>query len=226
MLFSEEIDNAIKLGYKSKILRDYTFKKENIFNLFVTELYNIQLQYSKDNPINYIAKILLNSLYGQIEINDKFTYNIFISKNSYLKYKEQNIDKILNVMNFEDNYLVEVENDKTRAISDNRTETHNINISIASTVTAYARVLMFEFKNTSMLKIYYTDTNFIYTDLNSDNINKIINNIVDFTKLGKLKLESISTVVIFISPKVYYLKTQDLKEIYKVKGLTKDSLLT
>jgi len=25
---------------------------------------------------------------------------------------------------------------------------------------------------------------------------------------------------------VYYLKTQDLKELYKVKGLTKDSLLT
>jgi len=27
MLFSEEIDNAIKLGYKFKILRGYTFKK-------------------------------------------------------------------------------------------------------------------------------------------------------------------------------------------------------
>jgi len=176
--------------------------------------------------MNYIAKILLNSLYDQIEIDDKFTYNTFISKNSYLKYKEQNIDKILNVMNFGDNYLVEVEDDETRAISNNRTETHNINISIASTVTAYVRALMCEFKNNSILKIYYTDTNFIYTDLNSNNINKIINNIVDFTKLGKLKLKSVSTVAIFISPKVYYLKTQDLKEIYKVKGLTKDSLLT
>jgi len=226
MLFSKEIDNTIKLDYKFKILRDYTFKKENIFNLFVTELYNIQLQYFKDNPMNYIAKILLNSLYGQIGIDDKFIYNTFISKNSYLKYKEQNIDKILNVINFKDNYLVEVKDDETRAILDNRTETHNINISIASIVTAYAKVLMSEFKNNSMLKIYYTDTNFIYTDLNSNNINKIINNIVDPTKLGKLKLKSVLTVAIFISPKVYYLKTQDLKEIYKVKGLTKDSLLT
>jgi len=129
-------------------------------------------------------------------------------------------------MNFGDNYLVEVEDDETRAISDDRTETHNINISIASIVTAYVRVLMSEFKNNSMLKIYYTNTNSIYTDLNSDNINKIINNIVDPTKLDKLKLESVSIVAIFISPKMYYLKTQDLKEIYKVKGLTKDSLLT
>jgi len=226
MLFSEEIDNAIKLGYKFKILRGYTFKKGKIFNSFVTELYNIRLQYSKDNPMNYIAKILLNSLYGRMGMDDRFTYSTFITKDSYLKYEEQNIDKILNVMDFGDNYLVEVEGDETRAMLDDRTETHNINISIASAVTAYARVLMSEFKNNSMLKIYYTDTDSIYTDLNPDNINKIINNIVDPTKLGKLKLESVSTVAIFISPKVYYLKTQDLKEIYKVKGLTKDSLLT
>jgi len=45
-------------------------------------------------------------------------------------------------------------------------------------------------------------------------------------KLGKLKLENISTRAIFISQKVYYLKTIDNKEIYKIKGLNKNIPVT
>ena len=43
MLFSEEMDNTIKLRYKFKILWGYTFKKEKIFKSFVTDIYIIQL---------------------------------------------------------------------------------------------------------------------------------------------------------------------------------------
>lgn len=39
-------------------------------------------------------------------------------------------------------------------------------------------------------------------------------------------MENVSTRAIFISPKVYYLQTIDAEEIYKVKGLSKNSLLT
>lgn len=196
-----------------------------IFNSFVTELYNIRLQYTKDHPMNYIAKLLLNSLYGRMGMDDQFTYSSFISKDSYPKYEEQNYDKILDIKDFDDNYLVEVQGDETRSMLDDRTESHNINISLASSVTAYARILMTEFKNNSQLKLYYTDTDSVYTDLNPDKLNKLISGIVDLKLLGKLKLETISTRAIFISPKVYYLHTQENKEIFKVKGLSKDSLL-
>jgi len=88
-------------------------------------------------------------------------------------------------------------------------------------VTAYARVLMSEFKNNSTLKLFYSDTDSIYTELNPSKLNKIISNIVDSKTIGKLKLETISRRAIFISPKVYYLQTVEGDEIYKVKGLNK-----
>ena len=64
---------------------------------------------------------------------------------------------------------------------------------VISIVTAYTKVLI-------------SKTNSI---LNSNNINNIVNPI----KLEKLRLESVLIVTIFISFKVYYLKTPDFKEI-------------
>jgi len=226
MFFSEEVDNAIKLGYKLKILWGYTFKKGKIFNSFVTDLYKIRLKYSKEEPMNYIAKLILNSLYGRFGMDDRFTYCSFISKESYLEYESKYSPKILNITDFGDNYLVEVEGDETRSMIDDRTELHNINISLASSVTAYARILMSEFKNNSKIKLYYTDTDSIYTNLNPDELNKLIPNIVDNKLLGKLKLENVSSRAIFISPKVYYIRTIEDKEIYKVKGLKNNISLT
>jgi len=176
--------------------------------------------------MNYIAKILLNSLYGRMGMDDRFTYSSFISKDSYLEYEGKYSYKILDVMDFGDNYLVEVEGDETRTMLDDRNESHNINISISSAVTGYARILMSKFKNNSKLKLYYTDTDSIYTNLNPDKLNELNNNIVDPKILGKLKLETISTRAIFISPKVYYLKTNEGQEYYKVKGLSQNTLLS
>lgn len=39
MLFSEEMDNAIKLGYSFEILWGYTFEKDYIFKEYVDFLY-------------------------------------------------------------------------------------------------------------------------------------------------------------------------------------------
>jgi len=64
---------------------------------------------------------------------------------------------------------------------------------VISIVTAYTKVLI-------------SKTNSI---LNFNNINNIVNPI----KLEKLRLESVLIVTIFISFKVYYLKTPDFKEI-------------
>lgn len=129
-------------------------------------------------------------------------------------------------MDLGDNYLIEIEGDKTKTMLDDWTESHKINISISSVVTAYARILMSQFKNNSKLKLYYTNTDSIYTNLNPNKLNEIYNNIVDSKLLGKLKLETILIRAIFISPKVYYLKTLENKEIYKVKELNKNTLLT
>jgi hypothetical protein len=72
MIFSAEMDNAIKFGYQFKILWGYTFKRKNIFKGYVGILYRFRLQYSKSNPLNLIAKLLLNSLYGRFGMIENF----------------------------------------------------------------------------------------------------------------------------------------------------------
>ena len=45
-------------------------------------------------------------------------------------------------MDLGDNYLIEVEGDETKTMLDNWTESHNINISISSAITTYAKILI------------------------------------------------------------------------------------
>ena len=73
MLFSAEMDNAIKFGYSFEILWGYTFDKGNIFHDYVSILYEMRKTYSKKDPMNLIAKLLLNSLYGKFGMNDLFS---------------------------------------------------------------------------------------------------------------------------------------------------------
>jgi hypothetical protein len=72
MLFSEEMKNAIKYGYKIEVLWGYTFNSDIIFKEYVDFLYNLRLEYPKSDPMNFIAKILLNSLYGRFGMNGDF----------------------------------------------------------------------------------------------------------------------------------------------------------
>src|SRR4029077_11732504 len=97
-------------------------------------------------------------------------------------------------------------------------ETHNINISIAAAVTAYARIYMSQFKNNPNYNLYYSDTDSIYIESPLDDA------LVSSIELGKMKLEGIYDEVIFIAPKVYCLKNKN-ESIIKIKGLTKDSII-
>jgi hypothetical protein len=96
---------------------------------------------------------------------------------------------------------------------DGHKESHNVSITIASAITAYARIHMSQFKNNPDFILYYTDTDSAY-------INKPLpEHMVDSKTLGKMKLENILDKAIFLAPKVYCLLTEKGKFIYKVKGL-------
>ena len=64
-IFSTEMDNAVKFGYQFEILNGYEYEKGNIFKEYVTKMYNLRLEYEKGHPMNLIAKLLMNSLYGK-----------------------------------------------------------------------------------------------------------------------------------------------------------------
>ena len=87
----------------------------------------------------------------------------------------------------------------------------NVSISVASSITAYARIFMSKFKNNPKYKIFYTDTDSLYTDKPLDP--ELIGN-----KLGQFKLENVFDEAVFLAPKVYGGITEEGEEITKVKG--------
>jgi len=90
-----------------------------------------------------------------------------------------------------------------------------INIAIASAITAGGRVHMSIFKNNPLFNLYYSDTDSAVTDapLPIEYIG---------SELGKMKLEHTITRAVFLAPKVYGFITVDGQEIIKAKGITHD----
>lgn len=103
---------------------------------------------------------------------------------------------------------------------DGHKESHNVSISIASAITAYARIHMSQFKNNPNINLYYTDTDSAYTDKPLDP------SLIDDKMLGQMKLEHVCKKAVFLAPKLYCLLTEDNKLIHKVKGLSHDIKLT
>ena len=219
MIFSEEMDNAKKYGYKFNILWGYTFERKNIFKSYVDTLYELRLKFDKTNPLNLVAKLLLNSLYGRFGMIDTFPdISIFKNKKSYLKFEKNHSDDILSIQELGEKIMVKhrSENKDLQTELYGNLETHNVSIAIASAITAYARIHMSQFKNNSNYNLFYSDTDSIYID---KPLNKTL---VNSKVLGLMKLENILNKAIFLAPKVYFLKTIDEGIIYKVKGLSQD----
>src|ERR1700721_3397372 len=80
MIFSEEMYNAMKYGYKFKILSGYSFYRANIFKEYIEDLYKIKVSHSKNDPMYIIAKLLMNSLYGRFAMKPITTITKFISR--------------------------------------------------------------------------------------------------------------------------------------------------
>ena len=220
MIFSEEMNNAMKYGYKFEVLWGYTFKSEVVFKSYVDFLYNLRSQYDKSNPLNFIAKILMNSLYGRFGMKDNFANINIIHRDYYSDFENKFFDNIIKTTQIDDYYLVEFENVDDN--NNNNDNTHNISVAIASAITAYSRIYMSQFKNNPKIILYYSDTDSIYVDEKSEIPEYLINN----TVLGKLKLENICKKAIFLAPKVYCLETIDGETVYKVKGLKHEVELT
>ena len=219
MVFSEEMYNAIKFGYKFEVLWGYTFDSDYIFKNFVDELYKIRLDYPKSDPMNYIAKIILNSLYGRFGMNDNFIISQIMNKEDYDKFEKLDKDNsIIDVIEIDDNLLVQSKNPNTEldTLLDNGSEVHNINIAIAAAITGYARIHMSQFKNNNKYNLYYSDTDSAYIDTPLDE--SFIG-----TNLGLMKLECICNNAVFLAPKVYSLLT-DSGVIMKIKGLSSEAL--
>ena len=135
--------------------------------------------------------INLNQLYSLLE---KYTIN---------EVTDFNNNKVL-VSYIDDNKIENI-------ISDNYSES-NINVAIASAITAYARIHMSQFKNRLDYNLYYSDTDSIIVD-------KPLESSLVGPNLGQMKLLHVFEEACFIAPKVYGGILEDsLVELTKVKG--------
>jgi hypothetical protein len=200
---SAEYYNSLN-DYNIEIIKGYHFKGENLFYDYVTDMYNLRMKYLKSHPMNFIAKLLMNSLYGRFGMKD------ILVESKFADSKVVNESTLLSSIKLDDDlFFVEVELDR------NESET---SVGIASLITSYSRIHMQKIKQYCIdndIKIYYFDTDSIFTDKPLPD--RFISN-----KLGDLKLEYIFKEVVFLGPKIYGGITTDGEYICKIKGY-KDS---
>jgi len=224
-IYSMEMDNAMKFGYTFEILQGYQFKKGFIFKEYVNKMYELRLEYAKSHPMNLIAKLLMNSLYGKFAMKkDSTIIEIFdLSKDKDIKLFEEMLESngqtvqdfikignhYLTVRKSLHNFIYEEDEDMYHGLE--------VNVAIASAISGGARMWMSILKNNPKFNLYYSDTDSWVTDapLPSFMVGK---------ELGQFKLEHMISKALFLAPKVYGLITTTGEEIIKVKGLSKHSL--
>jgi hypothetical protein len=193
-----EIKKALQIGYELIEIYDGIYFKEtiNIFNNFVNDNYNNRMKLKKiGSPLEYVYKIILNSLYGKfgqrydVKQNIYFINDFDFSDNNIKKYKEVEVLKEYFVVTKE---LCEKPPDFIQPIW-------------SIYVTAYGRLELYElFEQVGFDEVYYCDTDSLFTT-------KLLK---EGLKLGELKLEYKIKSGIIIKPKFY-----EINGIVKAKGL-------
>jgi len=217
---SGEMDNAIKFGYTFEIIKGYQFKTGNVFKEYVLKMYDLRQEYPKTHAMNLIAKLLMNSLYGKfgmkLESTELSIYDCStdLGKDKLKSDIECHQESIQDFIKIDDHFLI-IRDSMLSLNYDQKEEMfhgQDINIAIASAITAGARVHMSLIKNNPDFNLYYSDTDSGVTD-------KPLPEFMVGSKLGQFKLEHTINKAVFLAPKVYGLVDLEGNEIIKVKGI-------
>jgi hypothetical protein len=154
---SVEIEQAVKYGLDIKIGYGLYFpKKHKIFTKYVDYFYNLRMS-NKNNALNLISKLLLNSLYGKFAERTEGTMLSQLSDDDKKKFTAKGIgfSEYSENMNL---YLVETKR---------RIKHPHKYISIFT--TAYARCYMYDFLVKYAKNVVYMDTDSIHMTDKMDN---------------------------------------------------------
>lgn len=199
-----ELKRAIELGYKVEPLNQIIYTKSwKPFKAFVEHFYSKRLEYKKQgNDMEYIFKLILNSLYGKFAQKKIDVWKLYDLNNmSYedghnamkgkeIKFIDEEISKVMVMNTYQFNGV------------------HSFPI-LSSYVTSYARLLMYDY----LIKdeVLYTDTDSVITSKES---------FVHSDEIGLMKLEGKFDELMIIRPKFYYCENKDDVKV-KIKGLNK-----
>ena len=201
---------------------DTNLKKGYIFKDYVAKMYDLRMEYEKGHPLNLIAKLLMNSLYGKFgmklentiiemfdtsnKIENDLLQEMIDTFGMYIQDFVKLGDKLLTLRNTLNNSV------KYNEDEEDTYHGSDVNIAIASAVTAGGRMWMSLLKNNPKVNLYYSDTDsgVVDTPLSEDLVGPA---------LGQFKLEHIVSKAVFLAPKVYGLVTVEGEEIIKIKGV-------
>jgi hypothetical protein len=223
-IYSAEMDNAVRFGYQFEILNGYQFEKADIFSSFVNKMFALRQEFEKGHAMNLIAKLLMNSLYGKFGMKmdvtkvEIFDISCEIERGIFKDLLDVWGESIHDSIKLDENHIVIVRDSRVNLNYDENEDMYHgldVNIAIASAITAGARVWMSIFKNSSKFNLFYSDTDNIVID-------KPLPSFMVGDGLGQMKLEYVISKAIFLAPKVYALITTDGTEIIKVKGINQD----
>lgn len=233
--YSEEIEYAMKLGYTFQLQCAWIYpEKHFIFQDYINEIYSqrVKAKHDKNNVMDFIYKLLLNSLYGRLGIQNDTLQTYVVSKHvssAVLSHFEH-----LDVFHYENHSMISLKsgqdtqslpydicnNDERLAIEHiskhynqtNRYLGSNSAIHLASAITSKARIEVAKILLKYKQSVYYTDTDSIF--LNGYLESGLISN----HTLGKWKHEATIKEAYFIAPKSYAYVDVDGKETLKAKG--------
>lgn len=202
----------MKYGYRFEIFEGYLFEKNYIFTKYIDVLYRMKTLYDSSDPKYYIAKLLMNSLYGRFGLNpveeDVEIVSDAISEEIIASKKNVKVIPLLS-----GNVIVSYEKSSEDGIN-----ISNISVPIASAIAAYSRIAMSQHIVKYMENLYAIDTDGIKTS------SQLSPSDVDNKELGKFKYEFTFNEAVFPAPKVYggllrkpYKKYSS--ELVKIKGL-------
>ena len=218
---SMEMDNAVKFGYTFEIIKGYQFEQGDLFSSYVNKLYNLRMEYAKTHPMNLIAKLLMNSLYGKFGMKlertlvNIFNLNLTTDKIALKALLDKVGESIQDHVDLGDNKYLFVRSTVSNILEEDSYHGSDVNIAIASTITSAARVHMSYFKNNPLFNLYYSDTDSAVVD-------RQINPKMIGSALGQVKLEHTIKKAVFLAPKVYGLVDVEGNEVIKIKGITNE----
>ncbi|KAM3319050.1 hypothetical protein P3S67_006250 [Capsicum chacoense] len=215
--YSKELKYAKTIGYQVTPLCGYIFQKmdpSSPFKDFVTTLSieRIKTKSEGNESQAYVYKLLMNSLYGRFIINPQTSLIKICNYQRYLKlirtYGFVDEDKL------NDSYYIMNCKTNTESIPDIEWKPSNIVVvQLAKTITVCARIHMYPY--ISREDCHYTDTDSILIK------GRLLDDVISFTELGKLKLEYASYNAIYLAAKNYCLFKEGHVDVIKHKGLTK-----
>ena len=211
--FTEELRAAVKLGYNVKLLHGYNFHRGKPFDRYIDYWYGVKSSSPKDSFEYLMSKLFLNSLYGRFGMKPELTQTEIITVDKLDSYLDH---KVLDNITYLDDDYVMVDSSDPNTDSDNDfhemlmninsnlysdkpfLRSANVNVAIASAITAYSRININQYKNLPGNPCYYSDTDSVVL------AHPLPAEMVCNHTLGKMKLEYEIAYGIYAGPKTYY----------------------